>query len=44
MLFEPYVRFHIFISVRVTGWPPIGEWLLTRRTMCFLGIRTLVSL
>ena len=25
MLFEPYVRFHIFSSVRVTEWPPIGE-------------------
>ena len=24
MLFEPYVRFHIFSSVRVTEWPPIG--------------------
>ena len=23
MLFEPYVRFHIFSSVRVTEWPPI---------------------
>ena len=27
MLFEPYVRFHIFSSVRVTEWPPIGETL-----------------
>ena len=25
MLFGPYVRFHIFSSVRVTEWPPIGE-------------------
>ena len=25
MLFEPYVRFHIFIYVRVTEWPPIGK-------------------
>ena len=25
VLFEPYVRFHIFSSVRVTEWPPIGE-------------------
>ena len=24
MLFEPYVRFHIFSSVRVTEWPFIG--------------------
>ena len=24
MLFEPYVRFHIFSAVRVTEWPPIG--------------------
>ena len=24
MLLEPYVRFHIFSSVRVTEWPPIG--------------------
>ena len=32
MLFEPYVRFHIFIYVRVTEWPPIGwlvDWGLT---------------
>ena len=40
VLFEPYVHFHIFNSVRVTEWPPIGEWLLTRLTMCFLGIST----
>ena len=40
MLFEPYVHFHIFSSVQVTEWPPIGEKLLTRLTMCFLGIRT----
>ena len=25
VLFEPHVRFHIFSSVRVTEWPPIGE-------------------
>ena len=25
VLFEPYVRFHIFSSVRVTEWLPIGE-------------------
>ena len=25
VLFEPYVRFHIFSSVLVTEWPPIGE-------------------
>ena len=25
VLFEPYVRFHIFSSVWVTEWPPIGE-------------------
>ena len=30
MLFEAYVRFHIFSSSRVTEWPPIGELLLTR--------------
>ena len=24
MLFEPYVRFRIISSVRVTEWPPIG--------------------
>ena len=36
MLFEPYVRFHIFSSVRVTEWPPAGEKLLTRLTICFL--------
>ena len=41
VLFEPYVRFHILSLVRVTEWLPIGQ-LLTRLTMCFLGIRTLV--
>ena len=40
MLFEPYVRFHIFSSARVTERPPIGEYLLTWLTICFLGIRT----
>ena len=25
MLFEPYVRFHVFGSVRVIEWPPIGK-------------------
>ena len=25
VLFEPYVRFYIFSSVRVAEWPPIGE-------------------
>ena len=40
MLFEPYVRFHIFSSVLVTEWPPIGEKLLTRLTTCFHGIST----
>ena len=39
MLLEPYVRFHIFSSVRVTEWPPIGKQLLTRLKVCFLGIR-----
>ena len=24
MLFEPFVRFNVFSSVRVTEWPPIG--------------------
>ena len=38
MLFEPYVRFHIFSSVQVTEWLPIGEKLLTRLTTCFHGI------
>ena len=28
----PYVRFG------VTGWPPIGRYLLTRLTICFLSI------
>ena len=37
MLFGPYVRFHILSSVRVTEWPPIGEYLLTRLTTCFQG-------
>ena len=27
MLFEPYVRFHIFSSVRVTEWPPSASAL-----------------
>ena len=36
MPFEPYVRFLIFSSVRVTEWPPIGEKLLTRLTIRFL--------
>ena len=40
MLLEPYVRLHIFSSIRVTEWPPIGEKLLTRLTICFLGIST----
>ena len=42
MLFEPYVglRVHIFGSVRVTEWPPIGEKLLTRLTTCFYDIST----
>ena len=40
MLFEPYVRFFSFSSVRVTEWPPILEQLLTRLTICFLGIST----
>ena len=25
MLFEPNVRFHIFVQVRITEWPPIGK-------------------
>ena len=33
MLFEPYVRFHIFSSVRVTEWPTIGL------NSCSLGLR-----
>ena len=37
VLFEPYVRVHIFSSVREDEWPPIGEKLLTRLTICFLG-------
>ena len=40
MLFEPYVRFHIFSSVRVTGSPPVGGWLFTRLAACFHGIST----
>ena len=40
MLFEPYVRFHILSLVRVAGWPPVEEWLLTRLAVCFLGVRT----
>ena len=39
MLFELYLRFHVFSSVRVTEWPPIGKKLLTRLTICF-GIST----
>ena len=37
-IFVPYVRFHIFSEIRVTEWPPFGEKLLTRLTICFLGI------
>ena len=40
MLFESYVRFHSFRSVRVTEWPLIEELLLTWLTICFLGINT----
>ena len=40
MLFAPYVRFLIFISVRVTEWPPAGKELLTRLTICSQSIRT----
>ena len=40
MPFEPYVRFHIFSSVRLTEWPPIWELLPTRLTICILGIST----
>ena len=37
-LFEPDVCFHILVKpVRVTEWSPIGEKLLTRLTICFLG-------
>ena len=25
MLFAPYVRFHIFILIKVTDWPPFGK-------------------
>ena len=38
MLFEPYVRFHDFSSVRVTEWPP------NRLTICFLGMSTSLGL
>ena len=40
MLNEPYVCVHIFRLVRVTEWPPIGKYLLTRLTICFHGIST----
>ena len=40
MQFESYVRFHIFILVRVTEWPPIRKQLLSRLTICFLSIST----
>ena len=40
MPFEPYVRFYYFRSVRLNEWPPIGDWLLTRPRICFLGIST----
>ena len=40
VLFEPYVRFHIFSKVWVTEWPPIGELLLIWLTVCYLGIST----
>ena len=32
--------FSNFSSVRVTEWPPIGEKLRTRLTICFLCIST----
>ena len=35
-----FVHFHISSSVRVTERPPIGDELLTRLTICFLGIST----
>ena len=35
-LFEPHVRFHILVPF--VEWPPIGKQLLTRLTICFLGI------
>ena len=40
VLFEPYVRCSVFSSVRVTEWPPIGEYLLTRLATCFHGVST----
>ena len=40
MLFETYVLFHSFTYVRVTEWPPIGKYLLTRLTTCSLSIST----
>ena len=38
--FVLFVHFHISSSVRVTERPPIGDELLTRLTICFLGIST----
>ena len=41
MLGEPYVRFRILSSVRVTDWPPIGEFIAAHSAYdMFLGIRT----
>ena len=38
VLFDPYVRFLNFSSVGVTEWQPIVKKLLSRLTLCFLGI------
>ena len=38
MLFEHYVHFHILNYGPVTEWQPIGKYLLTRPTICFISI------
>ena len=38
MLFEPYVRFH-----SLTEWSPTMKKLLTRLTICFLSMSTLLT-
>ena len=36
-----YACSYYFSSVSVAEWPPLGKWLLTRLTICFLYILTI---
>ena len=38
VLLAPYVRFHIFNSVKVTEWPPIGKIAAHSANDMFHGI------